>query len=222
MCGSRFYAKERGCWWKFGDTCLSFLFEFFFSILASQIKSPQYYTLLLCTAMPLLPLWLLLKHLTTVIVLYINYTPWWLFYYLLFFFFFSKMVLADISSLITRSINSFNTVSGLIWEVGWCCWWWWGWVSEVLWCFTAAPKPRGDSVSIRGARWQSRGWRHLAAEKHLHSAAIRAKAGQKWFVQTRRGNDGLGKGEGCTKSLRGSATAPASSVCAVCECVYVQ
>lgn len=47
----------------------------FFPILASQIKSPLYCTLLLCTVMPLLPLWLLLKHLTTVIVLYINYTP---------------------------------------------------------------------------------------------------------------------------------------------------
>lgn len=175
-CVSRFHTKERGCWWKFGDKCLSFLLEFFFSILASQIKSPLYCTLLLCTVMPLLPLWLLLKHLTTVIVLYINCTPWWLLYYL---FLFSKMVLADISSLITCFINNFNTVSGLIWAVGWWCWQQWGWVSVVLWCFTAAPKPRGDVVSVQVARWQSIEWRPLAAENHLHSAAIRANAGQK-------------------------------------------
>lgn len=117
-------------WWKCFSFLLEFWWGFFFSHpgITNKISSVLY--TVLCTVMPLLPPWLLLKHLTTVIVLYINCTPWWLPYYL---FFFSKMVIADISSLITRFINNFNTVSGLIWKVGWWCWQWWSWVSVVLW-----------------------------------------------------------------------------------------
>lgn len=75
-------------WGKFGENALvsswSFVF-FFFSHpgITNKISSVLY--TVLCTVMPLLPPWLLLKHLTTVIVLYINCTPWWLPYYLFFF-----------------------------------------------------------------------------------------------------------------------------------------
>lgn len=128
----------------------------------------MYCKLLLCTVMRLLPLWLLFKHLTTVIVLYINYTPWWLLYYLSFF---SKMVLADISSLITRFINNFSTVSVLIWEAGWY------WQCEVEFCgalllslllhtsrrYPNKPDSGGVSVPMHG--WQSIRFRHFAADK---------------------------------------------------------
>lgn len=122
------------------------------------------------------------------------------------------MVIADISILITRFMNNINTVTGLIWEVGWWCWRWWGWVWVVLWCFP--PLRSLEEIQIQselhvGNPWHGNSW---AAESHLHSAVLRANAGQKWFVKNRRGNDGLGKGEGCTKSLRGSATADVGTV----------
>lgn len=71
----RFHGKEKGHGRKIGHKCAGFISELFSSVLASQIKYPVYCKLLLCTVMHLLPPWLLFKHLTTVIVLYINYTP---------------------------------------------------------------------------------------------------------------------------------------------------
>lgn len=201
MCtrAGRFHAKGKGCWTNISDKCISFILELFFSILASQIKHDVYCNPPLCTVMHLLPLWLLFKHLTTVIVLYINYTPWWLLYY----HFFSKMGLADISSLITCFINNFNTMLVLIW----CCWhrgcdggFEFQPCFVILLCYFALPfltqQTRLGSQEESQFRselcvdnlYDQDTWPQISICIQL---AIRAKATPKWFAKNRQRNDGL-------------------------------
>ena len=156
---------------------LSLILEFFFLILTPQIKYHVYCKLLLCTVMHLLPSWLLFKHLTTVIVLYINHTPWWLLYYL-----YPKWCLQILAAWLLVLL----TISAL-------CQHWFG-DTDAAWSFLCAFVTRCSALSSSWSLYDARAGLEVCASDPYDEGSLlqtsiciqldtRAKAVHKWFVK---------------------------------------
>lgn len=135
-----------------------------------------------------------------------------------FFFFFPKWCLQILAAWLLISLTISTQCQGWFGK-------WGGGVgdggAQFLWCFGASQQLQSpQEIQIQSKLHVRHPWHgHPWLQKHLHWTAIRANAGQKWFVKNRGGNDGLGKGEGCTKSVRQRHGSCKHRVC-VCVCVH--